>query len=585
MSQQRLPNYVLGKTTFRTCAARPPLDISSLILRISLMPSNSNTQKTLSRATCPEARFRVKHLCLVMAGLAFLNACSNIDSDINNIDPTIDSQRSVTQRESATRVSIESGDGFSSESEVFTDIWARIGAGLQFAYNYDNARIDEQIEFYKNNPNYLKIVTERARPFIFEIVEEIERRGLPTELALLPIVESAFNANAVSPGNSIGLWQINSNTAPTLGLKRDWWYDGSRDPIASTAAALDYLTTLNQMFDESWLLSLAAYNAGPGNVRKSISRNETRDRDVDYWSLNLPSITEDFAPKLIALSRLVADPSHYGTELAEVQNAPAVRRIEIGYQLDLALAASIAGIDTETLYQLNPGFRQWATHPDGPYSLLVPIDVADHFSVALEDHKGNTNVTWDRYVVQSGDSLGKIAQQFRTQVSVLQQVNAISGSRIIAGESLLIPRAYNSSSPISIPNAPEYSTSTTAQIQSDVPTRYQVRSGDSLWKIANRFNVTVDSIAQWNGLNSDSIIKPGQTLQLQAQNNLARIDSESSSDDANFYVVRSGDTLARIARSVGLSAEELARLNSISTGDLIHPGQQLMLAPGVSNLN
>lgn len=551
------------------------------------MSLNSKITQHRPAVTRNNARFRVKRLYIVVAGLAFLNACGSIDSSMDDRGLNSDEHtlRSVAQRDAAARVSIETGDGFSAESEVFTDIWARIGAGLQFAYNHDNARIDEQLEFYKNNPDYLKIVTERARPFIFAIVEEVERRGLPTELALLPIVESAFNANAVSPGNSTGLWQIAAGTAPTLGLKRDWWYDGSRDPIASTTAALDYLTTLNQMFDESWLLSLAAYNAGPGNVRKSINRNELRDRDVDYWSLNLPAITEDFAPKLIALSRLVADPNHYGMELADVQNAPAVKMIDVGYQLDLALAANIAGIDTETLYQLNPGFRQWATHPDGPYSLLVPIEVADHFVAAIEEHQGSSNVTWDRYVVQNGDSLGKIAQQFRTQVSVLQQVNEISGSRIIAGESLLIPRAYNSSSPISIPNAPEYNTGVVTQVQSERPTRYRVRSGDSLWKIANRFNVTVDSISQWNGLNANSIIKPGQTLQLQAQTTLARVDSETSNEELGVYLVRSGDTLARIARNAGLSPAELARLNSMNVADVIHPGQQLTLHRGTSNLN
>ncbi len=550
------------------------------------MPSNYQSKPHVNAKSEAISGFRVKRLCLLITGLAFLNACSSIDNSADsNLDTEDHPLRSVSQRDAPARVSIETGDGFSSESEVFTDIWARIGAGLQFAYNYDNARIDEQLEFYKNNPNYLKIVTERARPFIFEIVEEVERRGLPTELALLPIVESAFNPNAVSPGNSVGLWQIASGTAPSLGLKRDWWYDGSRDPIASTSAALDYLITLNQMFDESWLLSLAAYNTGPGNVRKAISRNEQRDRDVDYWSLNLPSITEDFAPKLIALSRLVAEPNHYGMELADVLNAPAVKRVEVGYQLDLALAATIAGIDSETLYQLNPGFLQWATHPDGPQSLLVPIEAAEHFTTALAEHQGGSNVTWDRYIVQSGDSLSKIAQQFRTQVGVLQQVNEISGSRIIAGESLLIPRAYNSDSPINIPNAPEYSSGSIAQMQTEAPTRYQVRSGDSLWKIANRYNLTVASIAQFNGLNANSIIKPGQVLQLQSQNSLAGVQSEVANEEASIYEVRSGDTLARIARNAGISTEELARLNSINIGDLIHPGQQLLLRPGVNQLN
>lgn len=539
-------------------------------------------------------RFRFRRLYVVMASAVLLNACSTVyQPDIGNEEGSEgpNTPRTVGNRDAAARVLIAPSQTSDDVQVVaFKDIWERIGAGLQFANKYDNARIDEQIQFYRDNPIYLKTVTERASPFIYEIVEEVERRGMPMELALLPIVESAFNPNAVSPGNSVGLWQINNGTAPTLGLKRDWWYDGSRDPIASTAAALDYLMTLQQMFDESWLLSLAAYNFGPGNVRKAISKNEVRDRDVDYWSLNLPNITEDFAPKLIALSRLVAEPDHYGMELEKVPNAPAVKLVDVGYQLDLAFAASIAGIDSQTLYQLNPGFRQWATHPDGPYSLLVPVEVADAFELALLEQREHPNVTWDRYVVQSGDSLGKIAQQFRTQVGVLQQVNDIQGSRIIAGESLLIPRAYDSATPILAPNAPDYATVTsrTSAVTTEPPeppSRYTVRSGDSLWLIANRYQRTVAELRQWNNLEAGAVIKPGQELLLQADATLAQSNSKQSVEAQQRYTVRSGDSLERIAQRFRVTTEELADWNSIQLGDLIHPGQRLLLRPSEANLN
>ena len=539
-------------------------------------------------------RFHFKRLYIVIASAVLLNACSTVyqpELGDDQSSASANNARTVANRDAAARVSITPSQESSDVQEIeFKDIWARIGAGLQFAYKYDNARIDEQVQFYRDNPSYLKTVTERASPFIYEIVEEVERRGLPMELALLPIVESAFNPNAVSPGNSVGLWQIGATTAPTLGLKRDWWYDGSRDPIASTSAALDYLTRLQQMFDESWLLSLAAYNTGPGNVRKAINKNEIRDRDIDYWSLNLPNITEDFAPKLIALSRLVAEADHYGMELAEVANAPAVKLVDVGYQLDLAFAASIAGIDTQTLYQLNPGFRQWATHPDGPYSLLVPVAVAETFSSALLEQHERPSVTWDRYVVQRGDTLGKIAKQFRTQVGVLQQVNAIEGSRIIAGESLLIPRAYDSTTPILVPNAPDYPATasrslSTSTVPPEPPSRYTVRSGDSLWLIANRYQVSVAQLTQWNNLAANALIKPGQELILQADTTLARTDSTASAEIQQRYTVRSGDTLARIAGRFQITAEELASWNSIQLGDLIHPGQQLQLRPSDSNFN
>lgn len=532
-------------------------------------------------------RLPMKRICLLVGATVLLNACSSMmDGTNQTVDDGVDARatRQVGDRSVAARVSIPGADSAGAAAE-YPDIWSRIGAGLQFANDYDNARIDEQLAFYRDNPSYLRIVTERASPFIYEIVEEVERRGLPTELALLPIVESAFNPNAVSPGNSVGLWQIGSSTAPTLGLKRDWWYDGSRDPIASTDAALGYLTQLHQMFDESWLLALAAYNTGPGNVRKAIDRNERRNRDVDYWSLNLPSITEDFAPKLIALSRLVATPDHYGMELAEVPNAPVVTLVDVGFQLDLALAASIAGVEPQTLYQLNPGFRQWATHPDGPYSLLMPVEVVETFKNNLQDQGERPNVTWDRYVVQSGDTLSGIARKFRTQVGVLQQVNAISGSRIIAGESLLIPRAYNSANPLAAPNAPVYSASSRETVAPEAPARYQVRSGDSLWRIANRYQISVAEIAQWNQLNPDAVLKPGQVLLLQAGSGLARASNEAAEPAVQSYVVRSGDSLSGIARRFGVTAEDIALWNDIKVGDLIHPGQRLQLAPSEIELN
>ena len=542
------------------------------------MPSSSVPSLSLRISpVLPRPRLPLKRLCLLVGTTMLLNACSSMmesTGSLGNEGLDAGATRQVGDRSVAARVLIPGADTLAGATE-YPDIWSRIGGGLQFAYDYDNARIDEQLAFYIDNPSYLKIVTERASPFIYEIVEEVERRGLPTELALLPIVESAFNPNAVSPGNSVGLWQIASSTAPVLGLKRDWWYDGSRDPIASTSAALGYLTQLQQMFDESWLLALAAYNTGPGNVRKAITRNEQRDREVDYWSLNLPSITEDFVPKLIALSRLVATPDHYGMELAEVPNVPVVTLVEVGFQLDLALAASIAGLEPQTLYQLNPGFQQWATHPDGPYSLLMPIDVVDTFKNNLQDQGEPPSVTWDRYVVQRGDTLSGIARQFRTQVGVLQQVNAIKGSRIIAGESLLIPRAYNSTSPLPAPNAPVYSSANNETVVPEAPTRYQVRSGDSLWRIATRYRIKVADIAQWNQLDPGDVLKPGQVLLLQSGSGLASASNNTGEQPSQPYVVRSGDSLSGIARRFGVTADDIALWNGIKTGDLIHPGQRL----------
>lgn len=545
------------------------------------------------------APVRLNKLSALISAVTLLSACSVVqdpnpalleDSQASR-ESMSNSVRVVTGRGDSTRVHIQPGsEGSEANLDQFENIWARIGSGLSFSLRYDNERIEEQIAYYKDNPAFLMTVTERSRPFIYEIVEELERRSLPLELALLPIVESAYNPNASAGKNSVGLWQIVNATARSLGIKQDWWYDGRRDPIASTSAALDYLTTLNDMFENDWLLTLAAYNTGQGNVQKAIEQNSRRSRGTDYWSLNLSSTTEDFVPKLIALARLISTPDHYGLALADVKNEKVVARIEAGTQIDLALVASLAGVDSEILYQLNPGIRQWATHPDGPHTLLVPIDKVDAFESAVASLQGQTPVTWDRYVVQSGDTLSKIARQFNTQVAALQQVNGIDGSRIIAGESLLIPRAYKSTAPLASPNAPEYLPGVT--LAGDAPpqgvtppTRYEVRSGDSLWRIANRYNLSASTLAGWNNISTESVLRPGQVLVLHSDPAIAQVVGSGADKAPIEYTVKSGDTIARIARKHGVEIEQLLEWNDIQADGLIHPGQQLQLHPEGSELN
>ena len=545
------------------------------------------------------AKVRLNRLGVAISVATLLSACSVVQDSSPLVtaeagrvhSPASDSQQAVTARSGSPRVRIPSGIGESAEIvNQYQNIWARISDGLSFSLEYDNVRIEEQIAFYSENPAFLATVTERARPFIFEIVEELEKRSLPMELALLPIVESAYNPNATAGRNTAGLWQIISSTARSLGIKQDWWYDGRRDPIASTSAALDYLSTLNEAFGNDWLLALAAYNTGQGNVQKAIDQNQRRSRSVDYWSLNLSSTTKEFVPKLIALARLISAPDQYGLELADVHNERVVALIDAGTQIDLALVAEVAGVEPAILYQLNPGIRQWATHPDGPHTLLVPVNQVELFKSAVASLEGQTPVTWDRYVVQSGDTLSKIARQFNTQVAALQQVNGIEGSRIIAGESLLIPRAYNSSAPIISPNAPEYQTglALTGEVPPQgftPPTRYEVRSGDSLWRIAGRYNLSASTLAEWNNISTESILRPGQVLMFHSDPAVSQSTDNSSGNDTINYTVKSGDTLARIAKRFGVGVAKLIEWNDIQAENLIHPGQQLLLRPERSVIN
>lgn len=461
------------------------------------------------------------------------------------------------------------------EDQVITDLWQRLRLGFHFALQHDNEHVRDALDAYASTPDYIQRVSENAQPFIYLVIDAVEQRGLPMELALLPIVESAYNPNAVSHQSAVGLWQFMPATATGMGLKRDWWYDGRRDPVASTVAALDYLESLYRIFDEDWLLALAAYNVGQGNLQRAIRRNEANGEPTDFWSLQLPRETTQHVPRILALAHLMNDPEAFNIEPTPLPNEPYVTVIDAGSQIDLTLVASLAGLEPEIVYRLNPGYRQWATHPDGPHTLLLPLSHADRLSDGLASLSEQQRVTWDRYEIQPGDTLGTIANRYRTRVAILQQVNDLSDSRIVAGRSLLIPRAYNTNAPLEAPNAPIYDETDGTRLTA---ASYRVRSGDSLWRIATEHRIDMQELARWNNISLDAVLQPGQTLRLQPAEAIAAQGSDAGGGASSLkYQVRPGDSLSRIARQHGLQVSEIAQWNDIGEEDTIYPGQQLLL--------
>lgn len=469
------------------------------------------------------------------------------------------------------------GVDFDGEELVITDLWQRLRLGFHFALQHDNDDVREALDWYASNPDFIQQVAEQARPYLYLVIDEIEQRELPLELALLPIVESAYNPNAVSPQSAVGLWQFMPATATGMGLKRDWWYDGRRDPLASTRAALDYLEYLYTQFDGDWLLALAAYNMGQGNLQRSIRRNESNGEATDFWSLSVPTETRRHVPRILALAHLINGLEEYGIEPPLLPNEPEVIIIEAESQVDLALVAELAGLEPEIVYRLNPGYRQWATHPDGPHTLLLPRSHADQALNGLARLGDEQRVTWDRYEVQPGDTLGAIAQRYRTRVSALQDANRLPGSRIVAGDTLLIPRAYNTGGAIEAPDAPLYSDDSDSRMTA--PT-YQVRSGDNLWQIATRHRIDMRELARWNNLDIEGVLQPGQMLHLQPASAVA---SNMAGNQSIEYQVRAGDSLYRIARQHGLNVEEIVEWNDMRADDTIFPGQHLLLHVSETN--
>jgi len=254
--------------------------------------------------------------------------------------------------------------------EDYDDLFDRMRAGFAFDEVQEPA-IDTQLAWFEHNPEYLERVFQRGQRYMYHIITEVEARGMPLEFALLPVVESAYEPFAYSTSRAAGLWQFIPDTGRRFGLKQNWWYDGRRDVVESTRAALDYLQALHDQFNGDWLLAIAAYNVGENTVQRELDFNRANGKPTDFWHLRLPAETRAYVPKLLAMKRLMAEPERYGLEFAVIPNEPYFAVIDTDSQIDLKIAAQLAGTSYDELIALNPGFNRWATDPDGPNRMLV----------------------------------------------------------------------------------------------------------------------------------------------------------------------------------------------------------------------
>lgn len=470
----------------------------------------------------------------------------------------------------------------------YDDAWQRIRHNLTLSRHTNRFSVKTRINWYKRHQEYLDRVSERATPYLYYIIQQLDKRDMPLELALLPVVESAYQPFAYSPSRASGLWQFIPGTGRLYGLKQNWWYDGRRDVVAATNAALDYLQKLHDEFNDSWLLALAAYNSGELSVARAIRRNRRAGKNTDFWSLHLPRETRGYVPSLLAIAEIVAHPKRYDIKLEPVPNQPYFAKVDVGGQLDLAVAADMTGLSMDELYTLNPGFNRWATDPDGPHYLLVPADKKDDFKQQLAQLPEDQRVNWKRHVIQRGESLSEIAEHYHTSVATIRDVNNLRGSFIRTGHSLLIP---SSKEPLK-----HYSLSLDnrryrglKRIGSGEKYLYAVRSGDTLWDIGRQYGVSISQLCAWNGISPRHYLRPGQKLTLWLAENDSGKDADDGGDAADAadtsqadsgatkYTVRSGDSLWLIARRFGVSVDDLVAWNDISPRHYLRPGQELVL--------
>lgn len=322
---------------------------------------------------------------------------------------------------------------------TYDDIWDRIRSDARLNPLHSNdARIRQQRQWYIDNPRHLEVVSQRSAPYIHYIVEQLAQRNMPLELALLPMVESAYDPLANSSAKAAGLWQFMPATGRQYDLAQTQWYDGRRDIMASTRAALNYLSYLNNLFNGDWLLTLAAYNAGEGRVQRAMQANINNNLPADYWSLNLPRETQNYVPKLLALADLIRHAPQNGLRLAQVPNKPYFTQVALEQHVDLTNIAQLSKLNEDELIRLNPAYKHLITL-DGPKHLLVPQSKASQLKASLAQMNANDLVNWQRYHVKSGDTLYQLARRHQVSVNTLKNVNNLDGNNLRIGQVLTIP--------------------------------------------------------------------------------------------------------------------------------------------------
>lgn len=470
----------------------------------------------------------------------------------------------------------------------YADLLDRIRVGYALPQPQHDS-VDREVEWYRSRPDFLDRTFRRGARYLHHIVTEIERRDMPLELALLPVVESAFNPVAYSRSRASGLWQFIPSTGKHYGLEQNWWIDERRDVLRSTDAALNYLQYLHAYFNGDWYLAIAAYNGGEGTVSRAVKRNADAGLPTDFFSLDLRAETRDYVPKLLAISRIVANPAAYGLHFEPIPNQPHFGIVDPGKQVHLGEAADLAGISRDDMFALNPAFNRMTTPPNGPHRLLLPVAQVEPFRAAIMSEEGAQRVASaavapppdTRHRVQRGDNLTSISRQYGVPVETLRQANSLKGSTIHPGDTLVIPgvpgtKAAPGSSATLAEARPDIAAQLPERQKAAAPAKtriYTVRRGDTLWGVARQHGVTVPALAAANGLAANSPLTAGARLQIPGGGK-ATPPGEST---RMTYTVRSGDTLTQIAGKFNVTVHQLLTWNQLPSSSVLRTGQRIVV--------
>lgn len=469
-------------------------------------------------------------------------------------------------------------DAVPSADQAYSDVWQRIRNGFKISDDASaNPLVATHAAWYAARPAYVRRMAERSRRYLFHIVQEVDRRAMPMELALLPMVESAFNPVALSPSDASGIWQFIPSTGRHYGLKQDTWYDGRRDFTAATHAALDYLGKLYLDFGD-WQLALAAYNCGEGCVARAIQKNVELGLPTDYASLSLPDETRHYVPKLLAIKNLIRTPEQFGLAIDALPNQPYFNQVTVHANMDIHSAARLADMSSTDFIALNAAFPRNLIRSDTPVNLLLPVDKADTFQRNLETGSWDT---WQPYEAKKGERLTAIAQRFKVSIARLEEHNQFNLKRgkLVRAQSILVPIKGRGLMAASRPAAASVTESAH---------QHRVETGETLFGIARRYGLSVSRLIEANpGLNAN--VRAGQTIQLPQEGasvmakplairHVAFSPAAVKRAKPLEYTVRRGDTLHGIAQRFDATLSDLKQWNpAFRTRSAIRPGQAIIV--------
>jgi membrane-bound lytic murein transglycosylase D len=449
-------------------------------------------------------------------------------------------------------------------SHLAPNVWDVLRSQFQLNHEVTQPEVQSQLRWLISHPSYLEELA-HAEPYIYHIVTEIKKRRLPGELALIPMIESAFDPFAYSGVGAAGLWQLMPGTGTELGLKQDWWFDARRSIRPSTDAALNYLAHLNKYFNGNWLLAIAAYDSGEGTISRAIRSRRQSAHYISFWTLPVPDETKAYVPRLLALAEIIKYPQRYKVILPDIPHVPYFAEVNIGSQIDLNHAAKLAGISYKDLIKLNPGCNRWATAPYKPFKLLIPANKVAYFNRNLAKVPSAKRVSLAHYFVRPGDTLSSIAQRYFTTVKLIRELNQLkSDHQLKLGQVVLIPS--NKNTPILAGNKPA-----TAFVP-DRPAilqRYKVihivQSDDTYQGLEKKYHVKTAEIQSWNNISWNSPLQKGTQLIIW------KIFLQYG-----IYTVKAGDSLSSVAKRNHTKIARLKQLNpKINKG--LRSGQRLLI--------